>query len=493
MAERSWAAAFLRTAGLRIAVLPVAAALTLTSAGFTMHFAGAAAFGFIVLVAQLRMALPFADLGLGAAVSRAVARAGESPAARREAAALQRRTARLLAVVGVAGSVLALAVGQAGLWSWVFGVPDELRGQLDAAMTISLVLFLLTLPLGLAERVLIGQDRADLLVLLGLVPGAVNLAYVLLAGMAGVSPMWLALGLPIGMVVFLLLCRRAAARSWDTAPEVFDDAGTVADTDAGTVAGSEPPKGSAGPSMGSILSGGLPVLIASAGMVLLEQHGRFVLAAAATAEQLSEYSLALQLYMPIYSVMYMAGIVFWPRFSRSLDRGLWIRANAALTGLGLAAALGYLLLARPVSRLVSGGELQPSWMLTAAMAILLVAQSAHLTQINLLTDRSGFTWQALMSCVALACAVPLSVLGVHHGLGAAAPPMAMIAVVVTLQVLPGALVAARRTGAAVRSLGEAAAPPDAPAGLTPANPFTNTDEDTGGDAVDVTVMTRSTR
>ncbi|WP_139827767.1 hypothetical protein [Nesterenkonia sp. PF2B19] len=88
MAERSWAAAFLRTAGLRIAVLPVAAALTLTSAGFTMHFAGAAAFGFIVLVAQLRMALPFADLGLGAAVSRAVARAGESPAARREAAAL---------------------------------------------------------------------------------------------------------------------------------------------------------------------------------------------------------------------------------------------------------------------------------------------------------------------------------------------------------------------------------------------------------------------
>ncbi|MDS2172881.1 hypothetical protein Q7C18_09250 [Nesterenkonia sp. CL21] len=485
MAERSWAAAFLRTAGLRIAVLPVAAALTLTSAGFTMHFAGAAAFGFIVLVAQLRMALPFADLGLGAAVSRAVARAGESPAARREAAALQRRTARLLAVVGVAGSVLALAVGRAGLWSWVFGVPDELRGQLDAAMTISLVLFLLTLPLGLAERVMIGQDRADQLVLLGLVPGGVNLAYVLLAGMAGVSPMWLALGLPIGMVVFLLLCRRAAARSWDTAPEVFDDAGTVA--------GSEPPKGSAGPSMGSILYGGLPVLIASAGMVLLEQHGRFVLAAAATAEQLSEYSLALQLYMPIYSVMYMAGIVFWPRFSRSLDRGLWIRANAALTGLGLAAALGYLLLARPVSRLVSGGELQPSWMLTAAMAILLVAQSAHLTQINLLTDRSGFTWQALMSCVALACAVPLSVLGVHHGLGAAAPPMAMIAVVVTLQVLPGALVAARRTGAAVRSLGEAAAPPDAPAGLTPANPFTNTDEDTGGDAVDVTVMTRSTR
>ncbi|GAA3070612.1 MULTISPECIES: hypothetical protein [Actinomycetes] len=484
MAERSWVSAFVRTAGLRIAVLPVAAALTLTSAAFTMHFAGAAAFGFIVLVAQLRMAVPFADLGLGAAVSRAVARAGESSAARREAVELRRRTARLLTVVGLMGSVLVVVVGREGLWSWAFGAPAELSGQLDAAMTISLVMFLLTLPLGLAERVLIGQDRADLLVLLGLVPAAINLAYVILAGSAGVSPMWLALGLPLGMVVFLLLCRSAAARSGGTSPE---------GRDAGTVAGSEYPKGAARPSMGSILYGGLPVLIASAGMVLLEQHGRFVLATAATAEQLSEYSLALQLYMPIYSVTYMAGIVFWPRFSRGLDRGLWIRANAALTGLGLAAAVGYLLLARPVSRLVSGGELQPSWMLTAAMAILLVAQSAHLTQINLLTDRSGFTWQALMSCTALACAVPLSVLGVHHGLGAAAPPMAMIAVVVTLQVLPGALVAARRTGAAVRSLGEAAAPPDAPAGLTPANAFTNTDEDTGGDAVDVTVMTRSTR
>lgn len=425
MIERSWTTAFLRTAGLRVAVLPLSAALTLTSAGLTMHFAGTAAFGLITLVAQLRMALPFADLGLGAAVARAVAQAGSSPSAEREAAMLIRRTARLLGVVGVLGAIVAVVVGHAGFWSWLFDAPEALRGQLDAAMTVSLMLFFLTLPLGLAERVLVGQDRADLMVLLGLIPGVITLVYVFTAGMAGVSPMWLALGLPVGMVLFLLLCRRAAVY-----PSGDREAG-----DGG------PP---AAPSMLHILRGGLPVLLASVGMVLLEQHGRFVLAAAATAEQLSEYALALQLYMPIFSVMHMAGIVFWPRFSVALDRGLWLRANAALIGLGCGAAVGFLALARPISRLVSGGELQPSWSLTIAMSVLLVAQSAHLTQVNLLTDRSGYRRQAAMSCSALVCVVPLTALGVQHGLGATAPAVAMIAVVLLLQVAPGLLVAARR-------------------------------------------------
>ncbi|GAA1183281.1 lipopolysaccharide biosynthesis protein [Nesterenkonia xinjiangensis] len=425
MAERSWANAFLRTAGLRVAVLPLSAVLTLTSAGLTMHFAGAAAFGLITLVAQLRMALPFADLGLGAAVSRAVAQADSSVEADRAVAELIRRTSRLLGIVGLIGTFAAVLVGYAGFWSWLFSAPEALHGQLDVAMTISLVLFFLTLPLGLAERVLVGQDRADLLVLLGLVPGAITLVYVYAAGVAGVSPMWLALGLPLGMVIFLLLCRRAA--DYPTA---------------GRTAGGG--RATAGPSMTHILRGGLPVLLASVGLVLLEQHGRIVLAATATAEQLSEYALALQLYMPIYSVMHMAAIVFWPRFSVSLDRSLWLRANAALIGLGSAAAVGYLCLARPVSRLISGGELQPSWSLTIAMTVLLVAQSAHLTQVNLLTDRPGYRRQAAMSCSALVCVVPLTLLGVQHGLGATAPAVAMIAVIVVLQVIPGMLVAARR-------------------------------------------------
>lgn len=431
MAERSWLQAFTRTAGLRLCLLPVAAAMALLSGGLTIHFAGAAVFGFITMVGQLQLALPFSDLGLGAAVARAVAQEGTSEAARWRAQQLLRRTALLLAVISVCGAGAVIGLGAAGAWSSWFAVPEALAADLDVVMTVVLVLFFLGLPLGLAERVLIGQDRADLLVLLGIVPAACNLALVVVAGTLGLRPMWLALGLPVGAVVFLLLCCRASgfrARCFPR-PGISSAAG---------VAGGVVP-----PSLLRIVRDGLPVVITTAGVVLAEQHGRFVLGRIAAPEVMSEYALGLILYMPVYSVMYMGAAVLWPRFARGADLRMWGQANGALILLGCGAAVGYLLFARPLSDMVSGGELILSWPVTAAFALVFVAQSAHLTQANLLTDPRGFRRQAAMALSLLMCVVPLTVLGTNLGWGAAAPAAAMVLGVTFVQVIPGMLTAAR--------------------------------------------------
>ncbi|MDO5492514.1 MAG: hypothetical protein Q4F53_02735 [Nesterenkonia sp.] len=436
MPERSWLGMFLRTAGLRLAVLPLSALLVLTAAGLTMHYAGAAAFGLITLVSQLRMALPFTDLGMGAAVTRAVAQGRDAGAsARRETALLIRRTVQILTVIGIAGAVVAVGLGFAGAWSAAFRAPDSLAADVDAAMTVVLVVFFLSLPIGIAERVLIGLDRSDLVVIYGLVPALGNVVYVFLAGSAGVAPMWLAMGLPLGSLVFLLVCWRAAFRQPDAV---------------GLRPGLHPGgllRAQEGPPVGPLLLGGVPVVLATAGMVLAEQHGRFVLAAAASPEVLSEYALGLQLYMPIFSVLYMAATVFWPRFAAGGDRTLWLRANMVLVGFGLAAAMGYLVFARPVAAIVSRSELELSWTAVVCFSAALVAQSAHLTQVNLLTDRSGFWKQAAMNLSVLVLIVPVTLLGLSLGLGAAAPAASMVLCVLCAQVVPGLLIGHRRTGA----------------------------------------------
>lgn len=73
MAETSWLTVLARTAALRLCALPVTAVCVFASASMTIHYAGASAFGFVSMIAQLQLALPFADLGLGAAVARAAA------------------------------------------------------------------------------------------------------------------------------------------------------------------------------------------------------------------------------------------------------------------------------------------------------------------------------------------------------------------------------------------------------------------------------------
>ena len=441
--QPGWTALLLRTAGMRAAVLPISGACALTTAGLTVHYAGVLAFGFITMIAQLQIALPFADLGLGAAVARAVARASKGQQSIEEVRLLVRRTALVLAGVGFIGASVVTLIGVFGWWSDFFRVPESLAPQVDLVMSLVLSIFFLGLPLGLAARVLVGRDRSDLLVLLGLIPPAGNLVAVLVLGHLGVPPVWLAVGLPLATLSFVGICASLAflhpgigLRGLYAAQDAAEPEGIEKMLDSG-------PQEPFFATVRRILIGGLPVLLAMAGLALSEQHGRLVLARIAAWVDVSEYAMALQLYLPIYSVLFMSAMVLWPRFAVGVDVALWRRANLVLLGLGSGAALGFALFARPMSHLVTGGNLVPSWGVVLGMAAALVAQSIHLTQANLFTDRQGFWRQAAMNSALLVLVVPGTVLGVQLGLGAAAPGISMAAGVMLAQVVPGLYMAHR--------------------------------------------------
>lgn len=419
MAE--WAKPLLRTAGLRLCVLPISAGLALLTAAITFQSAGVAAFGLITMVAQLQLALPFADLGMGAAVTRAVARAEKSPHQRRHAEALIRRTFTLLAAIGTTGAIGAACAGAAGVWSSWFVLPPELAGDFDFVVSTVLVMFFLGLPFGISERILIGQDRASLLVVLGLILGVANVSVAATVAGLGLPPMWLATGLPVGSAVFLAICTAAALTRWGSLN--WGDHHTVP--------------------VRTILRGGMPVVLTVAGTVLAEQHGRVVLAQLVPPEVVSEYALGLYLYMPVYSILYMGATVLWPRFAKNPDPHLWRQSNLVLLGLGLGAAAGYLVFARPLSGLVSGGEMVLPWPVVLCFCLVFIAQSGHLVQENLLTDVWGFTRQAVMSVMLLVLVVPLTVLGAALGAGAAAPAISLACGVVITQVIPGRILARR--------------------------------------------------
>lgn len=424
--SRPWLVVLVRTAGLRLCVLPLSAAAALGSAGLIMQHAGVATFGLITLVGQLQLALPFADLGMGAAVARAVAQGRMNATVRQTAQTLIRRTALLLCGIGITGAGIAAAIGAAGWWSQWFIVPDSLAQDFDLVMSVVLAMFFLGLPLGLSERILVGEDRADLLVMLGLIPAVCNLGVVAAISVLDLRPMWLALGLPLGTVAFLVVCsHKAHLLQWLKVPSA------------------ERQSTSQMVGLVHILAAGLPVVVATAGIVLSEQHGRFVLASVADPRVLSEYALALYLYMPVYSVMYMAANVLWPRFAQGADLRMWRQANLTLIVLGAGAAVGYMLFARPLAGLVSGGQLVPSWPVVICMSAVFVAQSAYLTQANVLTDVAGFLRQAVMAVLLLGSVIFLTIFGVHAGLGAAAPAVSLTVGVVITQVIPGSLMARR--------------------------------------------------
>jgi hypothetical protein len=285
----SWLQSLVRTAGARLLAMPVTALLSVLTAAVAIRYTGAENYGYISLVAQLTMLLPFADLGLGAAVTRAVAQAKNDPSKAAFAVAIVNRSMRILLVVGVTGGFVSCVVGVNGGWSSLFNVPADLANGTDLSTSAVLTIFFLLLPLAISQRVLIGLDRSALLVVLGLVPPLLNLVTVSALISLQAPPMGLALGTSVASLVFLLVSAyfafgRRGIRSIRRSPTLTAAKGQGY--------------------LKHILISAIPMLLAGLGTALAYQSGRVVLSAFSTSESLAEYAIAFQLYLPLYSVIY---------------------------------------------------------------------------------------------------------------------------------------------------------------------------------------------
>ncbi|MFQ1003615.1 lipopolysaccharide biosynthesis protein [Modestobacter sp. SSW1-42] len=390
---RPWAGV-LRGGGARLLVLPVSAVLGIVVTRLLIDDYGPAAYAQYGLLVGLGALLPFADLGMAAAVMNAVS----SSAHPASDDAVRRTLVTALRVLVASALVLALltvAVSVLGLWPALLG-DGLLPGPGPAVVAGCLLLIALGIPVGIGQRVLVGLGRNHVAIAVqGLLTPVVLLVLLALV--------WT--GLPAGGVfpvvpyavtlVLALICTWLAARS--TAP-VFGQALRAAPrlrTERG----------------GPVLGVAWPMLVVMVAVPLAMQSDRLLLSHLRGDADLAQYNLAAQMFVPVWSVVNAAGLALWPVFARArADRSSAspFPMAAAFAGAGVVLAGGVALLSPWLAEVASGGRISLDAPLVVAFAALMVVQAAKYPLGMYLTDAAGLRFQAGMVVLMAAANLGLS-------------------------------------------------------------------------------------
>ncbi len=402
----------------RIIGTPVVAVAGLVSAGLVIRATGPSAYGVVALVATVGLLLPFADLGIGAVVTSATARSRD-PINDDYALAVIRRAYRILARVSFVVAGVAVAVMMFDGWGALIGTTTGPEDRL--AITVAVALFGVTIPAGLGLRILIGVDRAQLIVVV-MVSNSL-FALLVTAGMyaGGVRGIWYVLPPLIGALLGNLMGTVLALRVSGLGASVFRRAIVAI-----------PTKG--------LLEGSLWLFVVSVGIPFGLQAQRIVLSHLSSPLELSRYALMAQLYGLCWSVFSTAALAFWPIFVKRRSAAeqtvsLWLMSTLGFGLVAMVAAVPLVLLSPWLADVLSGNTIDIPSVLAGAFAILLVAQCLHLPSGMLLTKPTEARWQA--GCLAaMAVVTTVAAIAVAPTTGAAGVVLVTAGAVALCQFIP---------------------------------------------------------
>ena len=410
------------SAAAKLLVMGVSGLVSIVSIRLVLEHFGVAAYAQYGLLVSIAALLPFADLGMGAAVLNSVA--GSSAPARDDHV---RRTLvgvfRLLVVSG--GVLLALGVVVTALDGWPVLLGEGLLpGSGPGAAMACLVLFCLTLPLAVGQRILTALGRNHVRILLqGLSSPlfATAVGVLVLTGWRGGGYL-AAFSYAGGALIAALGTVVAFRRLPGLAGRVLRDVPRLR-----TVRGA-PVLGVAGPWL--VLTVALPVAM---------QTDRLLLSHLATSGELAEYGLGWSLFSILSQTVSAAGVALWPVFARARRAGdlrsPFPMAGAFLGAGGLAAVV--LALCLPwIVPLVSGGAVHLDGWLTWALVVLVAVQAANYPLGMYMTDAAGLRFQVLPVLLLVPFNLGLSWWLVPH-LGAGGPVLGSVVSVVLGQLAPG--------------------------------------------------------
>ncbi len=387
--------ALIRGTAYRIIGTPVVVALGLANTALIARETGAAVFGLVSLVATVTLLFPFADLGIGAVVLNASTRL--RGAGRDERAVdVIRRAYRSLFAVAAGLSATAFLVMAIDGWGSLVGMSS---GHADRwAITVSAVVFALTIPAGLGVRILIGIDRNQLATLVMMSSALFSLTLTLLFYRLGADGIWYALsalgGALIGHLLGTVIALRLSGLGWSAFAPVSSSTAGV-----------------------RLLKGSLWLFLVGVGSPMGLQAGRIVLAHLSVPAELAAYALAAQMYAVGWTVLSTAGIAYWPVFAKR--RGvagatvrMWRHLTLTLGVSAVVAAIGLALLGPWAASALSGGRIEVSAPLASAFGALLVAQAVYLPTSVLLTSpveaRRQAYWTTAMVVISLGGGIVLA-------------------------------------------------------------------------------------
>ena len=372
------------------------------------------------LVVAIPLLIPFADLGIGGAITELVA--GWRTAARSDVMMALRRAVTIL--LSVATTLLLVATGLflLGAWPTLLGLanPDaNLAGFLVVAV------FSLGVPTALGYRVLLGLQRTRQVVLLQ--SGASILAY----GLAGISakadlPLWLVATIP----GFMTLCASgiaavAAMRHFRTI-----DFGLMNSDGVGSTTKSS-----------SLRALAWPMALIAVAVPVAYQSDRLVLGHLGTALELAIYAAAFQLYGPLNSLVTTAGQSLWPRLTFLRTGGVEPERKVILRLVllfGLISApigVGLIVLGPMVSSWATNSEAAGGSSLFAMFALLLFVNAINYPVGMYMMGGVGLRIQAICIGLMAAANVGFTIL-LTPFMGANGPVLASVITVIVLVILP---------------------------------------------------------
>jgi O-antigen/teichoic acid export membrane protein len=333
----------------RLMTMVPTAIATVLSTRLVLGRFDAETFNAFTVVFAVMMMIPLSDLGVGAALTTAVAENGVHHPRTQQTALT---AARILATSGIVLAVGALLFSGFGLWPGILG-----HGTLATnAYGLTLVLYAMSFVPGLAQSALLGINRADLTILV-----QASLAPAMAAGV-GVcamldAPAWsvvLAPGIAILAVSLLnayVGSTVSGLRLLPLVPRLLDRK-RFPGTKISAMAG--------------------PALIVSLTTPITLQGQRFVMSHINTAEDVAKFSVSIQVFMPLFFLIPAAASPLWPLFARQRVSGVKtvsLSKILLLFALGTTLAAGATLaLADPIASFVTGGEVNLGLAMPALVA-----------------------------------------------------------------------------------------------------------------------------
>ena len=411
----------LSSGALRLILLPMSAAFALATTHLLIERVGVSSFGLVSLITSLSVLLPFADLGVGAAIVNAVA-TSDAPDADPAITALLLTSLRVLCGSACAIVVVGFVGAATSLWAPLLGVGGA-GTEVEWAVAGAISLFGLSLPLGIGQRILLGAGHNTSTVALQSLTPPVTLALVWLLGGHHVRGGFYALCAPasalvVGAAGVLLAARYTGIRLWRHCGSLFR---------LRTLRGT------------SVRRTAAPMLLITLGIPLALQTDRVILAHRSSLRALAQYAVGMQLYAPLWTVIATAGTALWPVFIRRQAIGNSACVRKPLRWFVLAGGCGALALfvGGPwAARLATGSQLNSDRPLFFALGLLLLVQAAQLPVGMSLMTQPGLRFQAACVAVMVPVSLVLSWLAAAPW-GATGPVYGSVVAIMMCQWIPG--------------------------------------------------------
>ena len=184
----------------------------------------------------------------------------------------------------------------------------------------------------------------------------------------------------------------------------------------------------------------IPMFIITTASAIGYQTDRLVLSHTTGALDVGQYSVAAQLFLPLWAIVSSAGYTLWATYAVDRDAGgvSWARFRrtvAIFAAVGLAEAAFLTLIGPRAIKILLGVDV--SWRVCGAFALLLAFQATGLPLGMLLTDRRGLRLQAALFSVMVILNVWLSIRWAHS-MGAAGPVLASATAYCCVVLVPSA-------------------------------------------------------